>query len=247
MTFTANNCVRQTALRVNALVGATPAALDSTYTQAALLTAHFDSADFPFDSFKDAFVLIEGQLANAIATVAHVNPGGRLVGDHPWRPYLHAVTASVAHKGALPAATSTSKPIIGALGAAYDASDGIVCTERKPLEAISRRVDNPGTFFKVGVYWCRVEGQRVFHTRTNVVFDCCFYDGPARQAAVIASLSAPSILPDPLQEAVVCGMTSLFVRDDAFVQQAQIYRGYYADQMNLIGRGLASAPQRQAA
>jgi hypothetical protein len=225
-----NNVLRQSALRLNALTGSTAADLQTAYTTSPLTTSQFESADFPFTSFIDACLLVEEKLAVAIADT----------GGHPWRAYLKGVTSSLAHKAAIPSLTSANKPIIGLLGSVYDASDGTVCTEMS-LDDIRIAVRNAGSWLVTPQYGYKLDDHRIYHTRTNVVIDVCFYDRTT-QLATIGTLTNPILLADALEEAYVCGVVSYMVRDDAFMAQAQLYRGYFNDTLETIRRGSVSIP-----
>lgn len=232
MSVSWNTILRESVLRVNGLTGPLAASLETAYTTVPLTTTQMRSADFSFSFYKDTCLAVEGKLANAIANV----------GNHPWRAYLTGVTSSLAHKASLPSLSSASKPIIGIFGSVYDASDGTVCTENS-LERITRRTRNAGSRLKSAVYWYKMDGQRIYHTRTNVVIDVCVYDR-STQLTSIGTLTNNILLPDVLEEAYVCGMVSYMVRDDAFVAQSQIYRQYFNDTLAGISQGLTSVPSK---
>lgn len=228
MAVSYDRIIKSAAIRINGISGATSAALETAYLVTPITTTQLDSADFPLTPLKDTCLLVEEKLAHAIANT----------GSHPWRSVLAGVTASIAHKGVIPVVDSNSKSIIGVFGSVYDASDGTVCTE-KPLEVIRRRVENAGTFHLVSAYNYKIDGRRIYHTRTNVVIDVCIYDRTARQTA-IDTLTNPILLPDVLEEAYVNGMVAMLVRDDAFMAQSQIYAGYFADTLQMMSQGLTS-------
>lgn len=224
--------IKNAALRVQAIAGTTASTLETSYLVTPITTTQLDSADFPLTPLKDTCLLVEEKLAHAIANV----------GNHPWRSALAGVTASIAHEGVIPVVDTNTKSIIGVLGSVYDASDGTVCTE-KPLEVIRRRVENAGTFHLVSVYNYKIDGRRIYHTRTNVVIDVCVYDRTT-QATAIDTLTNAMLLPDALEEAMVCGMVSLLVRDDAFMPQARLYRSYFQETLQMIDKGLSSIPPK---
>lgn len=227
MTVAYHDLLRGAALRVNALEGAQAAALETTYLTGTLSAANFKSATFPFTAIKAAILMAEGKLAAAIGDT----------GNHPWRQYLVGVTALLAHETALPKLDANSKPIIGAWGSVYDGSDGTACTEQ-PLEVIRRRVRNANSFFRTPVYHYKLDGGRIYHTRTSVYLDCCVYDRAAQKAAMDAN--GNMLLPDALEEALICGALSYLVRDDAFVNQAGLYRAYFNETEAGIRAGLTS-------
>lgn len=219
------------ALRINGLVGVQPAALNTTFLVRPLTQTQFQSTVFPFEACKYSLRMAEEKLCQAVANT----------GNHPWRNYLTSTTANLVHKATLPSLTTGSKQIIGIWGSVYDGSDGRVCTE-KPLQAISRRVDNPGTFYKVGAYWYKIDGQRIYHTRTNVKIDCCFYDGDAQATAIDGNTAV--LLPYALEEAYISGTVAMLVRDDEFTKQASQYAAYFKDTLDSISQGLTSVSSK---
>lgn len=228
MAVTYEKVLRAAALRVNALVGATAAALETSYATSPLTSAQFDSADFPFTAFKDGALSVESKLANAIANV----------GNHPWRSVLASTTATITHGNVIPAVDVDTVPIIGVLGSVYDGSDGTVCTEMA-LDDIRIAKRNANSWLLAPVYGYKIDGRRIFHTRTNVKIDVCIYNRAARETA-IGTLTNQILLPEVLEEAYVCGIVSMLVRDDAFTGQAAIYRGYFNDALASIAQGLTS-------
>lgn len=227
-----NTLVRNVAIRVNAIEGTIPSDLETNYIVSPLTTTQVVSADFSLTPIKDAILSTEEKLAHAIANT----------GNHPWRAFLHGATAAVANEGALPTVDGSSNPIVGIFGSVYDSTDGTVCTERS-LETIRRRVENPGTFFVASVYWYKIDGQRIYHTRTNVKLDCCVYNRATQQTS-IGTLTNNTILPDVLEEALVCGAVSYLVRDDAFSAQAKTYRAYFHETLAMITQGLTSVSSK---
>lgn len=223
--------LKEAGVRVNALVGATPATLEATYA-AAITSASFDSAEFPFTLFKDTCLAVESKLATAIAST----------GNHPWRRILESQTANIAHEAVIPSIDSGSNQIIGIYGAVVDYEDGTVCSEMS-MDDIRISVRNANSWRVTDIYGYKIDGGRIFHTRTNVKIDVCTYNRTT-QATAIATLTNPILLPDALESAYVAGMVSLLVRDDAFIQQAQVYSGYFADALNSIAQGLTSVASK---
>lgn len=221
MAQTYHKILRNIALRLNTLRSGEPAVLETSFSDQPLTL--FDwNGNPPFEAVKDALLMAEEKLADAIANV----------GDHPWRRVLNGITANVAHKGLLPATDSNSKSIVGIWGSVYDGSDGTVCTEQ-PLELIRDRVANPNSFFRIASYWYKIDDMRIFHTRTNVKLDCCVYDLATQRTAIDNNSSM--LLPDVLDEALMCGGVSYFNVDGS-----DYYRRCFADALTAISRGLTS-------
>lgn len=206
----------QIALRVNAIVGVTAAALETSYTTRPLTTTQFQSAAFPFTAHKDALQAAEERLARAIANNR----------EAPARAYLAGVTSNLANESALPSLDSISRPIIGVWGGVYDSSDGTQLTERD-LAFVRERANNPGSFFRVPSYAYAMDGGRLYHTRTNVVIRVCVYDRATQRTAI--SANSAMLLPDAHEESLACGGISYLFRDDLFAAQAKEYRAYFED------------------
>jgi hypothetical protein len=224
MSLTYNYILRQSALAVNALTGTTAVQLQSSYSTTPLTSANFKSADFPLSNFLDRIRVVEGRLAQAIAQVP----------DFEWRSYLKAQTSNVADNAELPTVSSANDPIIGVLGAIRDSSNQTEFRE-KPLYRVLARIRSASAFVSP-VYYYAIDGNRLRHTRTNVVIDVCVYNA-ATAVTRIATLTNNIILPDVLEDAYVSGVVSMMVRDDAFEKQAALYRGYYMDVLQNISQG----------
>src|SRR5689334_9479247 len=94
------------ALRMSALVGTQVAQIAATYDTAVLTAANFKSADWPFNSFRDAILMAVEEFAWTIAEVK----------NHTWRTSLADITTNLANKALLPSLSATNKPIIGVWG-----------------------------------------------------------------------------------------------------------------------------------
>lgn len=228
-TVTYQNVLHSTALRMNALVGSQPAALETTYLVSPLTAANFKSADWPFSSFRDSILLAEEKLAHAIANV----------GEHPWRQALTSATVALANLASMPALDAAGLPIIGIWGAVYDSSDNITCS-RRSTDEIRRRVRNANTNLVVPAYWFNIQGGHIEHTRTNVKIECCAYSRAAQATAFAAN--GTILLPDVLEEAYVSGAVANMTRDNAYEAQAKVFASHFADTLNMIARGIAVEP-----
>lgn len=227
MSVTYNVILAETALRINALTGATAANLQTAYVTSPLTTTQFQSTIFNFQSVKDAILDAEGRLAWAIADT----------GDHPWRQYIASTTANQATTSTLPSTSTGSKPIIGIWGAVVDATDSIVCSQM-PLDMVRRRVANAGTAYVCPVYWYNITGGRIEHTRTNVKVECCIYSRSDQSTSFDANGNI--LLPDGLAQAYWCGALATLMRDDEFTDQANKYSAYFDGAIQSIRGGLTS-------
>lgn len=229
MATTINTIIRQWAIRVNGIAGSVPADVEAAYVVTPLTSV--DSADFPLSFARDTYLAVESRLATAIAS--YRDPQTRAL--HPWRSLLKGVTAGLANKADIPSVDASGNQIIGVLGAVRDASDNIVCDEM-PIDDVRRAARNANAWVVTPVYGYSVVGNRIEHTRTNVVVEVCTYNRTTRATAA-AALTNNILLPDALEEAYVAGMVSLTVRDDAFSAQAALNRTYYREAISQLERG----------
>lgn len=231
MALTYNSVIRAAALRINGLAGATSAALETSYTTVPLTTTQVDSADFTLSALKDAALAVESRLATAIAS--YRDPQTRAL--HPWRALLKSNILAVGNGASIPSTDTGSNQIIGVPGAVYDNVSGRVCDEM-PLDDVRRANRNAGSWLVTPIYGYCIVGNRIEHTRTSVEIEVCVYNRTT-QATAIGTLTNNIILPDALEEAYVCGIVSLLVRDDMFNAQAQTYRSYYVQAISQLERG----------
>ena len=221
--------IKQVGARILALQGGQAAAAATAYD-----ATTWASARFPVNLIVDTITDAVGNFAQVIAETA----------EHPFRRYLQAQTANIAHKGQIPATDSGGKDIIGIYGAVRDATDSIPLTE-KPLQYITRCVRlRAGGELGLPVYhFARVDG-RLYHTRDNVIVEVCSFDRDAERALILAEVTGTPgnsmLLPDSLLAAVVAETLAMLVQGDEFVQQAQHYRGFADSVKAQIRSGLVS-------
>jgi hypothetical protein len=213
------------ALRVNAIRGPIPATLQNNYAERPLTSSLFSSSIYPFSACISALLLAEEKLARAMASTS--NP--------ILRAPLHSITAALTPGAVVPTTDVNSVSIIGILGSVRDSSDGLLCNE-KTLEEIARRNRNAGSFYRLPMYAYKFDGERIEHTRTTVVIDCCVYDRAAQLEAV--TIDDPMLLPDDMGEALVCGGVAALVRDDEDTAQANLFAQYFADTLTRLAGGL---------
>lgn len=231
MSLNYHDCLASAAIRANALIGTQMAALETTFLVRPLTSANFQSTVFPFTAIKYSLRMAEEKLCQAIANT----------GNHPWRDYLSSTTSSLANFASLPSLDVNSKQIIGIWGSVRDASNGVACKANQ-LENIQRIVDNTDSRYLMQHYFYRIDGQRIYHTRTGVKIDCCIYDGDTQTTAINANTAV--LLPFILEEAYVCGTVAMLFRDDEMMSQAQSYASYFNNTLASIAQGLTSVDSK---
>lgn len=226
MALTYSTLLRQIAMTCNALVGAVPATLQSTYATVPLTAADFDSSVFPFGFLKDKMINSQEGLIMAIANTD----------NHPFRASLISQTASLAYGVLIPEANSAGAKIVGMYGAVRDATSFEPCT-LNDVESIRSRHLNPGSMFKLAVYQYAIVDKRIYHTRTNVIIDVCAYTRPVSDSL---TLTDNILLPDVLGPAIVQGAIAECFRDDQYIPQAQAAGSLYGAWIAAIKGGLSN-------
>jgi len=217
------------ALRMSALAGSQVVQIAATYDTAPLTAAQFKSADWPFNSFRDAILMAVEELAWTIAEVK----------THTWRAVLGSVTNDLANNAELPAVSATAKPVIGVWGDVFDSADGKLLTDELDLATLRRVADS--AWRTMPIYYYKIAAHHIVHTRTLVKIDCCVFD----RADELARWNAAGnmILPDVLEPAVSSRAISLMTRDGAFAQQAERYAVYSDAALAAIRLGQTVMPK----
>lgn len=228
--------VREVLRRVNGIAGAVASTVETNYGTAPLTTTQADSPVYNLSFIQDVVVDTHGRLALEIASAMDPITG---IGCHPWRAFFRDVTANVAHGGNLPTTgTTASKTIIGAFGRPYDSSNTDLFLTPAGIERVSAYNQYTGIYTN-NPYLYHVNGGKVYHTVTNIVFDCCVYERSDQVSAVAAGNIT---LPDALVDALVFGSVANIIIEDEYANQAGIYAGYYLACIQAIQRGSVSMP-----
>jgi hypothetical protein len=209
----ASVAVRCNSFGNNGLWNATTAAgLQTVYEQRPLIDEMFGSSIFPMNAIRDAIIATEGKIAEAVAQS----------NNRTLRAYLRALSATLASGAALPTVAG-SKPIIGNLGAVLDGDDGTICSPQ-PVTLVRNRLLSPNIFLAPAYYFA-IDGATILHTRTTVQMECCVYS--ASDQTEDFNFNREILFPDALAEVYLNGAMALLMRDDEWIQQAQVYGGYF--------------------
>jgi hypothetical protein len=186
MAATYNDILRQLSHRLNALSAPTYSTANSNYGTSPLTTTQYDAPQWPFEALKDAILFAQLRI---IRTVADTK-------NNPWRQLYQVSSGSLASGATIPT-TISSAEVLGARGAVKDASDSRVLRPRSP-EVIAEIVANTAsTWASAAYYFYAYEGERIYHTRTNVTVDLCAFNHTAEKTA-IATLGNAVKVPDGL-------------------------------------------------
>lgn len=224
MALTYNSILRQLAITVNALTGARPALLQTTYATNPLTSANFQSSIFPFLYLLDKMLNAQESLFMALASTA----------TNPLRRTVESQTDVLAY-GAQITTNAAGLPVVGAYGAVRDSETSRVLTLNE-IEDIQARVENSNGMFKLTVYQYALVGDRIFPTVEEVIVDVCGYERPD---ADTLDLTTNILLPDILGPAMVQGAISECYRDDEYLDQSGRAADYFNRWIAALQSGMA--------
>ena len=169
MSITYEKVTQEVLNLLGAVLGSNAADADSNYT-ASPSTSTVIGPDFLASQVLDSIALAQGEIVEAIASTP----------KHPERNRFADVTASLANLAAIPrTGAGTSKLIIGLPGFVRDASDS-QAVEPAPLDAVRSFNRFSSTVYSgFDAYLYAINGNRIEHTRTNVVIEVCVYERPS--------------------------------------------------------------------
>lgn len=199
--------IRQAALRFGAYPGI-PSAIEALYV-AVDPTVGMKSESFVPSSLKDSLVMVEQEIAGAVATPR----------AHPWQNVIADVTAAVASGALVPtvgAGGATAK-VIGNYGQVRDgAAPFRPLTDDLPISEIRALNQNLGTMFKSDIFSFQFDRGRLVHTRGTATVDVCVFDFDARKTAIFADAE---LLFTEAESAYFCGLMSLLMNTDALLTE----------------------------
>lgn len=217
------------AVRLSALIGSSVINANLTYDSPILTSTSFKSIDWPFGSFRDSIIMAVADISWAIADT----------GGHPWRASMGSTTGPRAQGTTLPILAINNREIIGVWGTVFDATDNTILTEQ-PLEVIRRL--NQETWRTYPLYYFKIDGGRIEHTREFVNIECCIYS-QADQLSIWNSTGLVS-LPGVLRPVIVARALSLMTKDGAWAEQARTYSDYADTALARIRAGFTTLPSK---
>lgn len=209
------------ALGVNGLLGADVAALQTVFATRPLLTANFNSTAFPMYRMRDSILNAEQKLVQAIGKSD----------DRVLRASLQSLTAALASGALLPKVDASGVGIIGNFGSVLDSADLTKVCQRTSIREIQRRLRSSAVFI-LPAYNFALLGERIVHTRTNVVLECCAYSASVQTTAFNAD--DDMLLPDSMAEALIAGGSAGLFRDDEFLEQVKEWRAIFGATLTAI-------------
>lgn len=205
MAITYDKVTQEVLNLLGAVLGSIASAADTNYT-ATPSTSTVIGPDFLASQVLDAIVQAQGEIVEAIASTPR----------HPEREGFADVTVSLANFAAIPRTGSGGATIIGVPGFVRDASDSIAClpTDLDKVRDFNRFSSTVYSGFSP--YWYAINGNRIEHTRTNVVIEVCVYTRPTTFTSNIA-------LDDWHESGLVQGaVAKLALKESSF---AELYQG----------------------
>lgn len=232
MATTYQQLMHSAALKLNALIGSQAATLSTTYATAVLSQSNWKSADFPYASAVDAILQSEQDFVSAVA----------FTGQHPFRQNIIGLSSAITSGSTVPKTeVLTSKAAIGIPGAIRDSSDFTALVEM-PMDVVTRRIRNANSHYVTPVYYYKIDGGYIYHTRTSVIFELCTYDRATQVAAFAAN--GNMLLPDACESGIVARALSLLFRDGAYTEQAAVWRQYSDEALAAIRGGSTNVVPR---
>lgn len=216
-----HNILASVAVGVNGLLGTDPAELEATYNTRPLTVADFNSSAFPMSRMRDSILNAQEKLVQAIGKSD----------DRVLRRPLQSLTAPLASGALLPQVDAGSVGIIGNFGSVLDSADQTKVCQRTSIREIQRRLRSSAVFI-LPAYNFALLGERILHTRANVVLECCVYDAATQTAAFDAN--DDMLLPDSMAEALIAGGSAGLFRDDEFLDQVKEWRAMFAATLTAI-------------
>lgn len=240
-----NTAIRKALKHVNKIKGATGAAQQTAYLTSPLTTTQVASPVINLDFARDAVIDAHGRLALEIASVADPVTG---IGCHPWRTFFAGLTSAVTHGAVVPTATSGSKAIIGALGRPYDSSDTDQFLQPASLERVSKFKNN-SSIYTNNPWFYSINGSKVYHTTTSIIFECCGYErsdiATAASAATNGSFGqggTANTIPDVLEDALVAGAVVMMCVEGEYLDLIGLYAEYWKQALDAIRMGSLRMP-----
>lgn len=231
MSVPTHNLIADVAVRINALDGTDPVALQTVYTTRPLTDDLFDSSIFPMGAIIAACVYAEQKIAEAIG----------LSTNRTLRAYLRAFSGPLTSGSGFQGVDNVGNPVVGNFGAVLDGSDTTQALTRKPVAFVQNILRSPANYL-VQLYYYGLDGATIVHTRDTVVMECCIYNAVNQTEKY--NFNEDMLYPDWLAEAIVCGAVAMLVRDDEFNEQASRYAAYFATTLanipNMVGEEMAA-------
>lgn len=193
MSVSWNKAKQKVANALGAVAGATAATADANYL-GTISTSSVIGPDFTPAMIEDALVAALGRIVEAIASTPL----------NPERAGFTTQTNALASGDLIPRTDSGGILILGVIGAVRDSSNSEVL-ELTDLDKVRSFARHSTTVYNgANLYWYALDGNRILHTRTNVVADVCTYTRPTSFAGDV-----------PIDDWHESGLVQLAVREIA--------------------------------
>lgn len=221
--------LREVSKHLNAFAGGAVGSVATAYTTTPLTTAEVVDPFFNLDFIKDKAIDAHGRLALEIANVR----------QHPWRSFIgNTTTSNIASGAVVPPTASNNKSIVGALGQVSSSSDSQALTEAAPERVRAYLALSSTVYNQPYLYY--IDGNRIYHTETNVVINVCTYE--RSDVATTVAANGNITLPDVLVDAIVAGAVSALIIENKGVEMGGVFGNYFQKAIESIRQGQTHMP-----
>jgi hypothetical protein len=186
--------------------------LEASYTTG---YTDLDGKQVPASALVDAVIAVEAELCEIIAADL----------QHPVRPALYVRSADLANAALVPSVSNGSIEFIGAISQINDADDNLPLTEGA-VQEIWRYLRRASNRYTTEIRKFKIEGGRIYHTRTNAYIEGCGFS----RTAALARFSSSDLSPLPIAfEGVWVARTLEFMAQEGWFIPEASYYGSFAD------------------
>lgn len=222
--------MRNSALRVNALVGNTIDQKNASLTADPVSSAQVGSVEFPYITIKRA----------ALAAAVRITRTYASVKNHPFRLFNLSYTANIANKATIPAVNAVGDEIIGVYGNILDVITSEPLTEqpKQIIDSINRSTADSS--LKRSYFYYTIEGGRIYHTVNNVKIEVVTYNLVTEDAKIGQLADQSSTVPDACFDiSWMAALTFLFA-DESYQNQAALCNNYVNTELAKMVNGATS-------
>jgi hypothetical protein len=220
---------REVAKHANAFASGSASTVSANYSTSPLTVTQVEDPFFSLDFIKDKCIDAHGRLAVEIANVR----------AHPWRAWIgNTRTATISSGAVLPTVGTNSKSIVGAWGQVVAGGTGVLMSEAAP-ERVRDYLEHSSTLYG-SPYLYYIDGNRIYHTETTVLIDCCTYE--RADVVTVVAANGDITLPDVLVDAIVAGAVAELIVEAKGIEQASYFLNVFNSAIDSIRKGQTTMP-----
>ena len=227
MSIPYQNIAKAVAIRAHQIVGGNAATREAAYAAASIEPSMTGTA-LPYSALKQDILAMEKELAALIGNSSNSLFKIALVGE----------SDAISSGEELPEFDDAGVSFVGSFDAIVDAHNGTPLTE-KPKQEVLRRIENPGSFFRLPYYGYFFEGTQIFFkcSTSTVYIRGCSWDFAAAEALFDAE--SESVLPQELEVLWACMVLENLPREGWFINEAEVYSNLVSSKKSDIIDGKA--------